>query len=86
MPEHDDRLFDELGIQGRQTLRYVRARFLGTWLALALLALLTGLALWVSSVVLDNPSACPAGSQHRHVTIRAHDGSTPVISTCVITP
>ena len=32
----------------KETLRYSRERFLGTWLALSLLALLAGLALWLS--------------------------------------
>ena len=40
-----DQLFEELRKSNRQVLHYTRSRMLGTWLAVALLALFTGIAL-----------------------------------------
>ena len=44
----EDRLLEEIGEQGKKTLHYSRTRLLATWLAIALLAMLTGIALFLS--------------------------------------
>lgn len=43
-----DELLAQLLDNTTRTLRYSRRRFLGTWLAVALLASITGLALWIA--------------------------------------
>ena len=40
-----DELLEQISANTRETLRYARLRFLGTWLCLGLLAMLTGLAI-----------------------------------------
>ena len=44
-PKTVDDLFKEISRQGTQTLRYTRMRLLGTWMAIALLAVLTAVTL-----------------------------------------
>jgi Collagen triple helix repeat (20 copies) len=48
-PKTVDDLYEEIRQQGKQTLRYTRMRLLGTWLAIALLALLTAVTLIAAS-------------------------------------
>src|SRR6478672_10391683 len=43
-----DRILEEIGKQGKATLHYSRTRLLATWLAIGLLAMLTGIALWLA--------------------------------------
>ena len=48
MPTDPDKLYDQLAKQGRRNLQYARSRLIGTWLAVACLALLTAIALWAA--------------------------------------
>ena len=49
MPDpNPNEALDQLNATTRETLHYSRRRFLGTWLALASLAILTAVALWVA--------------------------------------
>ena len=47
MPDANE-LLDEINRNTHQTLKYSRRRFLGTWLAVALMSILIALALWLS--------------------------------------
>ena len=51
MPPPENKLLDQIQANTRRALRYARSRFLGTWLALSLLALIAGLSFWLG---LDN--------------------------------
>ena len=48
-PKTADDLFKQIAQQGKQTLRYTRMRLLATWLAIALLAILTAATLIATS-------------------------------------
>ena len=65
-------LLDQIGVQGKRALRYSRTRFLGTWFAIAVLAMLTGFALLLAEQTAnrqdDAARALSANASHKAKT------------------
>ena len=59
-----DQMADQLGKGTEHVLGYSRKRFLATWLAVALLALLVGIALFLSATASDDAKEASSDAQH----------------------
>src|SRR5437763_12564456 len=82
MPDVDvDKTLGEIAGVTRQTLRYSRARFLATWLAVALLATLTGAALFLAARTAkrQNDAVHVTASSARHQATDAQDSSDQIV-------
>ncbi len=80
MPDPND-LLDEINRNTRQTLKYSRRRFLGTWLAVALMSILIALALWLSVTTAhrQNQTAHLTASSAKQKATTAQESSDQIV-------
>lgn len=75
-----DNLLDQIGIAGKRALVYSRRRFLWTWLAISLLAILTCAALWlgIRGAQNDNAQNTVLAANANHTADTAKEGTKDV--------